>query len=154
MCEYFHMINGSLSPRNGASLGCVWKNVLQYGGRLRIWWISSPGHPTSGSPPAWELGEVLTNLITKRIHVPLAWTEVVRQVYMDFKKAYDSVRREVLYSILIESGIHMKLVSLIKMCLNEMYRQEFVWHVSYYEWFETGRCCIAIAFQLACGVRH
>jgi hypothetical protein len=40
---------------------------------------------------------------------------------MDFKKAYDSVRREVLYSILIESGIPMKLVRLIKMCLNERY---------------------------------
>jgi hypothetical protein len=35
------------------------------------------------------------------------------------KKAYDSVRREVLYSILIEFGISMKLVGLIKMCLNE-----------------------------------
>jgi hypothetical protein len=31
------------------------------------------------------------------------------------------VRREVLYNILIESGINMKLVRLIKMCLNETY---------------------------------
>jgi hypothetical protein len=36
-------------------------------------------------------------------------------------KAYDSVRREVLYNILIEFGIPMKLVRLIKMCLNETY---------------------------------
>jgi hypothetical protein len=36
-------------------------------------------------------------------------------------KAYDSVRREVLYNILIEFGIPMKLVRLIKMCLNEIY---------------------------------
>jgi hypothetical protein len=36
-------------------------------------------------------------------------------------KAYDSVRREVLYSILIDFGIPMKLVRLIKMCLNETY---------------------------------
>jgi len=40
---------------------------------------------------------------------------------MDFKKAYVSVRREVLYSILIEFGIPKKLVRLIKMCLIEMY---------------------------------
>jgi hypothetical protein len=33
-------------------------------------------------------------------------------------KAYDSVIREVLYNIFIEYGIHMKLVKLIKMCLN------------------------------------
>jgi hypothetical protein len=40
---------------------------------------------------------------------------------MDFKKAYDSVRKEVLYNILIESGTLRKLVGLIKMCLNETY---------------------------------
>ena len=37
------------------------------------------------------------------------------------KKAYDSVRREVLYNILIQFGIPMKLVGLIKMCLSETY---------------------------------
>jgi hypothetical protein len=36
---------------------------------------------------------------------------------MDFKKAYDSVRREALYNILIEFGIPKKLVRLVKMCL-------------------------------------
>jgi len=35
--------------------------------------------------------------------------------FRDFKKAYDSVRREVLYNILIEYGIPMTLVRLIKM---------------------------------------
>jgi hypothetical protein len=40
------------------------------------------------------------------------------QLFIDFKKAYDSVRREVLYIILIELGVSMKLVRLIKMCLN------------------------------------
>jgi sorting nexin-29 len=43
------------------------------------------------------------------------------QLFVDFKRAYDSVRREVLYNILIEFGIPMKLVNLIKMCLNETY---------------------------------
>ena len=47
--------------------------------------------------------------------------EAVHQLFIDFKKAYDSVRREVLYNILIEFGIPMKLVRLIKMCLTEMY---------------------------------
>jgi hypothetical protein len=45
----------------------------------------------------------------------------VRQLFVDFKKAYDSVRREVLYNILIEFGIPLKLVRLIKRCLNETY---------------------------------
>jgi hypothetical protein len=39
--------------------------------------------------------------------------------FIGFKKAYDSVRREVLYNILIEFGVLMKLIRLIKMCLNE-----------------------------------
>jgi sorting nexin-29 len=51
------------------------------------------------------------------------YTETVHQIFIDFKKAYDSVRREVLYNILIEFGIPMKLVRLIKMCLNETYRK-------------------------------
>jgi len=45
----------------------------------------------------------------------------VHQLFIDFKKAYDSVRREVLYNILIEIGISMTLVRLIKMFLTEMY---------------------------------
>ena len=40
---------------------------------------------------------------------------------VDFKKAYESVRKEVLYYIHIEFGIPMKLVSLVKMCLNGTY---------------------------------
>ena len=43
--------------------------------------------------------------------------EAVHRLFIDFKKAYDSVRREVLYNILIKFGIHVKLVRLIKMCL-------------------------------------
>jgi hypothetical protein len=42
----------------------------------------------------------------------------VHQLFLDFSKAYDSVRREVLY---IEFGTPRKLGRLIKMCLNETY---------------------------------
>jgi hypothetical protein len=49
------------------------------------------------------------------------YNEAVHQLFIDFKKAYDSVRREVLYNILIEFGIPMKLVRLTKMCLSETY---------------------------------
>jgi hypothetical protein len=45
----------------------------------------------------------------------------VHKQFIDLKIAYDSVRTEVLYNILIEFGIPRKLVGLIKMCLNETY---------------------------------
>ena len=45
----------------------------------------------------------------------------VYQLFIDFEKAYDSVRREILYNIFIESGVPRKLVRLIKMCLTETY---------------------------------
>jgi hypothetical protein len=47
------------------------------------------------------------------------YNETVHQLFIDFEKAYDSVRREALYNILIEFGVPMKLVRLIKTCLNE-----------------------------------
>jgi hypothetical protein len=50
-----------------------------------------------------------------------ASNETVPQLFIDFKKAYDSVTREVLHNILIEFGVPTKLVWLIKMCLNEIY---------------------------------
>ena len=46
---------------------------------------------------------------------------LVHQLFIDFKKAYDSVRSEVLYNILMEFGVPKKLVRLIKMCLTETY---------------------------------
>ena len=50
------------------------------------------------------------------------YIEEVHQLFIDFKKAYDSVRWEVLY-ILIEFGIPRKLVRLIKMSLTETYNR-------------------------------
>jgi hypothetical protein len=46
---------------------------------------------------------------------------IVTELFIDFKNAYVSVRREALYNILIEFGIPKKLVRLIKMCLTETY---------------------------------
>jgi hypothetical protein len=51
----------------------------------------------------------------------LEYNGTVHQLFIDFRKAYDSVGRELLYKILIEFGIPKKLVRLIKMCLNETY---------------------------------
>jgi len=52
--------------------------------------------------------------------------EAVRQFLIDFKEAYDSVRGEILYNILTEFGIPMKLVKPIKMCLSETYGKVWV----------------------------
>ena len=47
------------------------------------------------------------------------YNEEVHQLFIDLKKAYDSVRKEVLYKILIEFGVPRKLVKLVKMSLTE-----------------------------------
>jgi hypothetical protein len=54
------------------------------------------------------------------------YNEAVYQLFIHFKKGYDSVWREVLYNILIEFGIPMNLVRLIKMCLIETYSRVWV----------------------------
>jgi hypothetical protein len=63
------------------------------------------------------------NIFSIRQIVEKKWeyNEAVHQLFIDFRKTYDSVRREVLYNILIEFGIPLKLVMLIKMCLSEPY---------------------------------
>jgi hypothetical protein len=42
------------------------------------------------------------------------YNETVHHLFIDFKKACDSARREVLYSILMEFGVPMKLLRLIR----------------------------------------
>jgi hypothetical protein len=44
----------------------------------------------------------------------------VYQLFREFKKAYDSVRREVLYNILIEFAVPVKLLLLIEILLNDI----------------------------------
>jgi len=78
---------------------------------------------------------------------------------MDLKEAYDSVRMEVFYNILIEFGIPMEPVRLIKMCLNETYSTVQVGKnlsdmFPLRKGFETRRCSIAISFKLCFRVCH
>jgi hypothetical protein len=44
------------------------------------------------------------------------YNETVHQPFRDFKRAYDSVMRGVLYDIVIEFGLPMKLLVLFKRC--------------------------------------
>jgi hypothetical protein len=45
----------------------------------------------------------------------------VNQLFIDFKKACDSIKREVFYNFLLEFGIPKKAAKLIKICLNKTY---------------------------------
>jgi hypothetical protein len=47
------------------------------------------------------------------------YSKTVHQLFINFKKACDSVRKEPLYNVLTEFGVPLKLVSQIKICLNE-----------------------------------
>jgi hypothetical protein len=62
-----------------------------------------------------------TFCIRKILQRKYKYSGTVHPLFVDFKKAYDSVTREVLCNILIESGVPMKLVYLSKMCSDETY---------------------------------
>jgi len=64
---------------------------------------------------------IIFSAFVKYLRKKWEYNETVHQLFIDFKKAYDSVRMEVLYNILIEFGVPKKLVRLIKMCLTETY---------------------------------
>jgi len=64
---------------------------------------------------------ILYPAFVKYLRKKWEYNEAVHQLFVDLKKAYDLVRRDVLYNILIEFGIPMKLVRLIKLCLTETY---------------------------------
>jgi hypothetical protein len=67
-----------------------------------------------------------SNSIRQILEKKWEYNEAVHQLFRDFKKAYDSVRRENLYNILTEFGILMKLVRLIIMCLTGKYSRVWV----------------------------
>jgi hypothetical protein len=76
------------------------------------------------------------------------YDETVHQLVIDFKKAYDSVKGEVLYNIIIEFGVPTKLIRLIKMCLNETYSKVRIGkHLS-------DRCSVTTAFPPCFRIFH
>jgi hypothetical protein len=77
------------------------------------------------------------------------YNETVCQLYIDFKKAYDSVRGKVLCYVLTEFGVHMKLAGLIKMSLNETCCKVLVWYFPYSKCFETKKGFTVINFNFA-----
>jgi hypothetical protein len=76
------------------------------------------------------------NYLSYILHSSYPWekmeyNEAMRQIFIDLKKGYDSISRNVLYNILTEFVIPMKLVRLIKTYLNETYvRVHVVMHLS------------------------
>jgi hypothetical protein len=61
----------------------------------------------------YVIDQLLNNLLTfVRYYRNWEYKETIHQLLIDFKKAYNSVRREVMQNI---------LVRLIKICLNETY---------------------------------
>jgi len=49
----------------------------------------------------------------------LEYGGVVHQLFIDFEKLCDAIRRKVVFLILIEFVIPKKVIKLIKVCLNE-----------------------------------
>ena len=64
---------------------------------------------------------IIYSAFAKYLKKKWEYNEEFQQLFMDFKKAYDSVRKEVLYEILIEFGIPRKPVTSIKMSMTETY---------------------------------
>jgi hypothetical protein len=60
----------------------------------------------------------------------LEYNGAVHKLFVDFKRVNDSIRREVLYNIVIEFEVPTKRVKFIKICLNKTYNK--VRTVNYY----------------------
>jgi len=57
---------------------------------------------------------IIYSAFVKYLRKKWEYSKAVHQLFTDFKKAYDSVRKEVMYNILIKFHIPIKLVRLIK----------------------------------------
>jgi hypothetical protein len=66
--------------------------------------------------PKYELDLVGTKFYCIQQIVEKKWeyNETIHQLFINLKEAYDSVRKEALYNILIESVIRMKIVNWLK----------------------------------------
>jgi len=61
---------------------------------------------------------ILCSAFVKKL-IQMGTQEAAFQLFIEFKKAYGSITTGALYDIPTELGIPMKLVGLMKMCLNE-----------------------------------
>jgi hypothetical protein len=83
-----------------------------------------PRHAVGAGTPPSVCFDVTDQLLIRFFAFVRCWrkkweyNETVHQLFINFKKDYDSVRRQALYNILLQLGVPMKLVRLIKMCLN------------------------------------
>ena len=66
---------------------------------------------------------IIYSAFVKYLRKKWEYNEAVHQLFIDFKKAHDSFRRDVFCNILIEFGIPMKLVMLIR---NDTYSRVWV----------------------------
>jgi len=64
---------------------------------------------------------IIYSAFIKYLIKKLEYNEAVHQLLVDFKKAYDQIKMEVLYITAIEFDVTMNLVRRLKMCVNETY---------------------------------
>jgi hypothetical protein len=64
---------------------------------------------------------IIYSAFVKYLKKKWEYNEAVRHLFIDLRKVYASVRREVFYVIRIEFVIPIKLIRLIKVYLNETY---------------------------------
>jgi hypothetical protein len=63
---------------------------------------------------------LIYSVVIKILDKKWEYDRAVHQLFIHFKKAYDLIRRDILYN-LIEFDIPMKVDSVIRMCLKETY---------------------------------
>ncbi|KAJ4425827.1 hypothetical protein ANN_27453 [Periplaneta americana] len=108
-------------PRNGVGIGG--KKKEDYVDEMPDSRISTREHDYSLASNPSKVKRRYETILERNEDIDEKWEYkgTVHQLFIDFKKAYDSVKTEVLYNILIEFGIPKKLLRLIKMCLSETY---------------------------------